>query len=238
MLKAAQAYFQTQVTTTSQSQLLLMLYDGAIKFLKQAKVKIEERNYAEKGILISKAIDVISELDGSLNIHKGGEIATNLHNLYFFCNTRLLQANLKMDTKLVDDVIDILSGLRDAFNQISGTVPQPAAQPAPAGRVTPTAQGAQSAAPGASGGYQPQAVPRPVASVQPPVQQPIQAQARPQAAPKAAPAPQVPKPAVAPPKAPQQPLQGVQPLPAQGTPQANKRLLGANLYRKMAQQQE
>ena len=87
MMKAAQAYFQTQVQTTSQGQLLLMLYDGAIKFLKQAKTKIQERNYAQKGILISKAIDVISELDSSLNPEKGGDLATNLHNLYFFCNT-------------------------------------------------------------------------------------------------------------------------------------------------------
>lgn len=129
MLKAAQAYFQTQVTTTSQGQLLLMLYDGAIKFLKQAKVKIGEKSYAEKGILISKAIDVISELDGSLNCQKGGDLAQNLHNLYFFCNTRLLQANMKMDTKLIDDVIGILDGLRDAFAQITDTAPQPQLSP-------------------------------------------------------------------------------------------------------------
>ena len=71
MQKAAQAYFQTQVATTSQADLLLLLYEGAIKFLKMAKVKIDERDYAEKGILISKAMDVIAELDSSLNVQKG-----------------------------------------------------------------------------------------------------------------------------------------------------------------------
>lgn len=119
-----------------------MLYDGAIKFLKQAQAKIQERNYAEKGILISKAIDVISELDGSLNVQKGGDLATNLHNLYFFCNTRLLQANMKMDTKLIDDVIDILSGLREAFAQIADNpASAPSAKPKQGGaKVTPLPQ--------------------------------------------------------------------------------------------------
>ncbi len=136
MLKAAQAYFQTQVNTTSQGQLLLMLYDGGIKFLKQAKVKMAERDYAQKGILISKAIDVISELDSSLNIQRGGEVAQNLHNLYFFCNTRLLQANLRMDQQLVDEVIKVLSGLREAFAQIAHVAP--AAEPAQVSKPVPS----------------------------------------------------------------------------------------------------
>ncbi len=118
MHKAAQAYFETQVNTTSQGKLLLMLYDGAIKFLAQAKAKIAEKDYAQKGILISKAIDVISELDSSLNPAKGGELAEKMHGLYFFCNTRLLKANMDMDPSLIDEVIKILSGLRSAYAQI------------------------------------------------------------------------------------------------------------------------
>lgn len=119
MQKAAYAYLATQVTTTDQGDLLLMLYEGAIKFLKQAKVKMEERDFAQKGILISKALDVIAELDGSLNAEKGGELAQNLHNLYFYCNTRLLQANLRMNLAQVDEVIRILEALKEAFTQIS-----------------------------------------------------------------------------------------------------------------------
>ncbi|MFW5734162.1 MAG: flagellar export chaperone FliS [Oceanidesulfovibrio sp.] len=118
MQKAAQAYFQTQVSTTSQGELLLMLYDGAVKFLRQAQEKINEKDYAQKGILISKALDVIAELDGSLNVQKGGEIAQNLHNLYFYCNTRLLMANMNMDNVLIDEVIKILTGLRSAYAEI------------------------------------------------------------------------------------------------------------------------
>ncbi|QJT09171.1 flagellar export chaperone FliS [Oceanidesulfovibrio marinus] len=141
MQKAAQAYLQTQVSTTSQGELLLMLYDGAVKFLRQAQAKILEKDYAQKGILISKALDIIAELDGSLNAQKGGEIAQNLHNLYFYCNTRLLLANMNMDTALVDEVIDILSGLRSAYSEIiekqGGAQPAPQAAPRQSGPRPP-----------------------------------------------------------------------------------------------------
>jgi flagellar secretion chaperone FliS len=117
--KAANAYMQTQVTTTTPGHLVVMLYDGAITFLEQSKEEIQAKNYAKKGILISQALDIIAELDSSLNTEKGGEIAQNLHKLYVYCSTRLLQANLKMDTGLVDEVIGILSSFRSAFSEIS-----------------------------------------------------------------------------------------------------------------------
>jgi flagellar protein FliS len=116
---------QTQVTTTTPGHLVVMLYDGAITFLEQAKQEIEVRNYAKKGILISQALDIISELDGSLNTEKGGELAQNLHKLYMYCSTRLLQANLKMDITLIDEVIGILSSFRSAFSEISKTQAHP-----------------------------------------------------------------------------------------------------------------
>ncbi len=147
MHKAAQAYFSTQINTTTQGQLLIMLYDGAIKFLTQAKTKIDEKDYAAKGVLISRALDIIAELDSSLNAERGGELATNLHNLYFYCNTRLLMANMRMDNTLVDEVIHILGELRSAYSQIVDGAP--AAQPATvAGQSSQSGQAAQ---PGQSG---------------------------------------------------------------------------------------
>ena len=75
MQKASVAYMQTQITTTIPGALLLMLYAGAIKFLTRAREEIEKKNYSEKGMLISKAMDVIAELDGSLNMERGGELS-------------------------------------------------------------------------------------------------------------------------------------------------------------------
>lgn len=146
MNKAAQAYFQTKVGTTDQGQLLLMLYDGALTFLQQARTKMIANDYAGKGILISKVIDIINELSASLNMDKGGSLAVNLNNLYLLCTARLLRANLKMDLDSLDSVESILSGLRGAYAQIIET---PEARKAagdiasrmqPLGSVTKTAQ--------------------------------------------------------------------------------------------------
>ncbi len=125
MYNAARAYRQTQVTTTKPGDVVVLLYEGAINFLKQAKVKMAERDVEKKGILISKAMDVISELDSSLNTQKGGDLGENLHKLYFYCNTRLLQGNLKIDPKYLDEVITILSGLKSAFEEINQGAPPP-----------------------------------------------------------------------------------------------------------------
>jgi flagellar secretion chaperone FliS len=122
MQSAAKTYFQTQVTTTTQGDLVIMLFDAALKFLHQAKIKIVEKNYAQKGILISKTIDILGELQGSLNAQKGGDLADSLQKLYLFCSSRLLTANLKMDTAIVDEVVQILSGVRDAFSQANAQV--------------------------------------------------------------------------------------------------------------------
>lgn len=118
MRQAARMYFETQVTTTSKGQVLIMLYDGAIKFLTQAKERIEAKDYPGKGILISNAIDVINELASSLNAEKGGDLAANLSQLYFYCNKRLFMANSRMDTAAIDEVIKILGGIRSAYAQI------------------------------------------------------------------------------------------------------------------------
>jgi flagellar protein FliS len=121
MRKEAFAYFSTQVATTDQGQILIMLYDGALKFLAQAREKMLARDMAGKGMLISKAIDIINELAASLNMEKGGTLAGNLNNLYFLCTARLLQANVKLDVAQLDSVVSILSGLRAAYSQIVET---------------------------------------------------------------------------------------------------------------------
>lgn len=116
--RATQAYMQTNVGTADQGRLLLMLYDGALKFLQQAREKMLEKDYAAKGILISKVIDIVNELSSSLNMERGGDLAVNLSNLYFLCTARLLEANLKMSVERLDSVSQILSGLRSAYAQI------------------------------------------------------------------------------------------------------------------------
>lgn len=146
MNKAANAYFQTKVSTTDQGQLLLMLYDGALRYLQQARDKMLAKDFAGKGILISKVIDIVNELSSSLNMEKGGSLAVNLNNLYILCTARLLQANLKMNVDSLDSVVQILSGLRGAYAQIIDTpearktAAEIAGRMQPVGSVSKTAQ--------------------------------------------------------------------------------------------------
>ncbi len=112
-------YQKVQVTTADRLKLVVMLYDGAISYLKTAIKYINENDMAAKGIYISKAQDIIDELNNSLNMNEGGEIASTLRKIYNFLYFYLVKANLKKDTKMIQEVIDILSSLRDAWDEIS-----------------------------------------------------------------------------------------------------------------------
>jgi flagellar protein FliS len=120
MYKAAQAYRQTQVTT-SQGEVVVLLYDGALKFLTEAKECLAVKDMAGKGNCISKTLDVLQELEGSLNLERGGDLARNLRGLYAFCAKHLVQANLKKRPQMIDEVIKIIAGLRNAYAEIVNT---------------------------------------------------------------------------------------------------------------------
>lgn len=164
MNKAANAYFQTKVSTTDQGQLLIMLYDGALRYLAQARDKILAKDYAAKGILISKVISIINELSASLNLEKGGSLATNLNNLYVLCTARLLQANLKMNLESLDSVVQILSGLRSAYAQIVDTPEAKRAAQEIAGKMQPAGSVSKVAQPIMTGGANQRMAPKAHAS--------------------------------------------------------------------------
>ncbi|MGB4045989.1 MAG: flagellar export chaperone FliS [Halanaerobiales bacterium] len=117
-----QKYKTAQYSTASPEQLLLMLYDGAIKFARQARKDMEEKNIEAANNKLKRAEDIISELMVSLNMEEGGEIARNLYNLYDYMNRRLIQANIRKDPALVDEVINLLSSLKESWEEAIGRV--------------------------------------------------------------------------------------------------------------------
>jgi flagellar secretion chaperone FliS len=112
-------YKQTEIGTANQGKLIVMLYDGAIKFLNIAIEKMEPSTYDIVNANIIKAQDIISELLLSLNMNEGGQISQNLFNLYMFFNKQLLEANIQKDPELIKGVIKMLQELRNAWNDIS-----------------------------------------------------------------------------------------------------------------------
>lgn len=114
------AYQDNAVTTQSKGRLVVLLYDGAIKFLKLAVKEIESGNFEAKGQYINRAQDIINELNAVLDVEAGGEIATNLRNLYVFMSNRLAEANVKRDVSMIEDVIRLLEELNQGWKAIAG----------------------------------------------------------------------------------------------------------------------
>jgi flagellar protein FliS len=116
-------YRQTQVGTAGPLELIIMMYDGAIRFCNQAKKAIEEKDFNQANRLFQRAQAIIDELNISLNM-EAGEIAANLRGLYGFINTKLIEANIRKDLKLVDQVIGLLTELRSSWAELQHT-PKP-----------------------------------------------------------------------------------------------------------------
>ena len=115
---AHNAYQTVQVTTTDRGRLLLMMYEGAIKFLRQAKAGLEENDIAKFCRFLSKGQAIIAELMNTLDFEKGGSIARDLDRLYDFMLFYLTESNLHRDAKRVAKVIELLDTIYSAYKEI------------------------------------------------------------------------------------------------------------------------
>ncbi len=116
------SYRETQVKTANQGRLVVMLYDGAIRFLNQALEGLQEQPRRVDRIShnIIRAQDIVAELMTSLDFEEGGEIARSLFSLYVYMNRRLLEANIRKDTAILKEVRRLLTDLRSAWAQLAG----------------------------------------------------------------------------------------------------------------------
>ena len=109
------AYNDVMINTTSKEKILLLLLDGAVKFVGYARRGIEENHIAVKGENISKALAIITELQCALDRKIGGELVENLDALYHYMMIKLTQANISNDIRLLDEVSKLLRSLKDGF---------------------------------------------------------------------------------------------------------------------------
>jgi flagellar protein FliS len=134
---------ETGVAGASPQQLIVMLYDGALKAIFGARAAIGRNEIALKGACVSKAIAIIDQgLRPALDMEAGGEIAANLDALYDYVCTRLLYANLKNDLASLDEAARLLSELKGAWDALE-LQDRPAAEPAvaPPQKRAPTSLG-------------------------------------------------------------------------------------------------
>jgi flagellar protein FliS len=114
--KGVDAYRETDVLTADPKKLVVMCYEGAIdslRVLKQEDVKAERRVES-----LQKAMDIIEELNASLDFEKGGQIAVNLDSIYNYMLRRLLYADTHRDSDAVGEVIGMLEELKGAWEEV------------------------------------------------------------------------------------------------------------------------
>ena len=118
---------EVAVETADPHQLILILFDGAMAAIALARIQMENGQIPEKGASISKAINLITNgLKASLNMESGGELSARLAVLYDYMAQRLIAANLKNSVAALDEVRDLLQGLREAWAEVPKNLQQAA----------------------------------------------------------------------------------------------------------------
>ena len=120
-VRGVASYRQTEVQSRTPLELVTMLYDGALRVLTSARDAIERRDIAARRDSLNKALAIIAELQSTLNMEQGGEVAAELDRLYEYSNLRLLDAAMRNDVAPVDEVRRILEILRDGWATLART---------------------------------------------------------------------------------------------------------------------
>lgn len=124
------AYKKTSVNTASKEQILLMLYQAAIKNCKKSMEAIDANNIPEKGVFIGKLQDIVIELNNSLDYEVGGDVAKELSSLYDYILFASTQANIKIDKEPLEGCLSVLTTLYQGWNEAVKNLKQEA-QPKP-----------------------------------------------------------------------------------------------------------
>ena len=111
-------YRHNEIATSSQGKLIIMMYEGAVKFVNLAIEGVDNKDLSKKGIYINKAHDIINELSLALDMKKGGEIAQKLESLYQFILHQLTLANIKSDRKALESILNVLTPLLEAWTKL------------------------------------------------------------------------------------------------------------------------
>jgi len=113
------AYRTTEVTSRTPLELVVMLYDGAIRFVGVAKDAIGRGDIRGRSQAISRALAIVSELQNTLDVQRGGEMAASLDDLYRYLTQRLVHATIHNDTASLDESRRLLETLRDGWQTIA-----------------------------------------------------------------------------------------------------------------------
>jgi len=118
-MAAAKGYQAANIGTADRLRLVILCYEGCIANASRALDEMKKGNIAEKGVYLSKATAIVSELMSSLDKEQGGEIAERLEGLYLFVLNSFSQANLKNDPALIESSLSVLRELKEGWIALS-----------------------------------------------------------------------------------------------------------------------
>lgn len=114
-------YNQVQIKTATKGKLIVLLYQGAIRFMKKALMQMEKNDMEGKGNSLIRAQDIVLELLYALDeemLKSGNELALNLQRLYLYAYRRLIHANVALDTEAIEEVIGLMEDLLTSWEQV------------------------------------------------------------------------------------------------------------------------
>lgn len=114
---ALNAYQNNSVNTASKEKLLIMLLEGLVKFVKQGIIGIDENDIKKSNENFKKAQSIILELQSTLDLNRGGDVAISLNLLYDYIYRRLVEANIKKDKEICNEVLEFCTEIKDTFKE-------------------------------------------------------------------------------------------------------------------------
>ncbi|HEY6876403.1 MAG TPA: flagellar export chaperone FliS [Polyangiales bacterium] len=133
---AVSQYRSNQVNTASPARVIVQFYEGAIKFINLGIQGIHKKDYAKKGVHLSRAHEIVSEMRANLDASKAPELCAELDRLYVYVLDCITEANMKVDAKPLAGALKVLETLRSAWVQIAEE-PSVRVIPAPTTPTTP-----------------------------------------------------------------------------------------------------
>jgi flagellar protein FliS len=123
--RGALAYRTVDAQSRSPLELVVMLYDGGIRFLGDAREAHERKDLVSRAVALSKALAIVGELRNTLNLDEGGEMALDLDRLYDYMMNRLLDVTIKRDTSALEEVQQLMITVREGWVQVSASASPP-----------------------------------------------------------------------------------------------------------------
>lgn len=127
--RGAIAYRRVEAESRSPLELTVMLYDGALGSLARARDAVARGDLPARAEAVSRALEIVAALQGTLNLDEGGPIARDLDALYTYMTTRLVDSTVRRDGAALEEVSRLLSTLRSAWAEIAAPASCAAAEP-------------------------------------------------------------------------------------------------------------